>query len=78
MDTARLVLDEVGRGLATAERVEVAAERAVPVLRTLLVVVLGCAVCAGAYLLVARIRRGRRPADPITVDPTSPAPVTQL
>jgi hypothetical protein len=76
--TAQTVLDEVGRGLATVERVEVAAERAVPVLRTLLVIVLGCVVGAGVYLVVARVRRAGRVADPIPVDPVAPATVTQL
>ena len=76
--TAQLVLDEVGRGLATVERVEVAVERAVPVLRTLLVVVLGCAVGAGVYLLVARVRRARLTTDPVTVDPIPPTPAAQL
>ncbi len=74
--TAQTVLEDVGRGLAVVERVEVAAERAVPVLRTVLVVALGCAVGVGIYLLVARVRRSRRTADPVTVDP--PAPVSQL
>ena len=49
--TAQIVLDEVGKGLASVERVEVAAERAVPVLRTVVLVALGCAVghsrCSG-------------------------------
>jgi hypothetical protein len=52
--TAQVVLDEVGRGLATVDRVEVAAERAIPVLRTVAVVALGCAIGAGVYLLVVR------------------------
>jgi hypothetical protein len=66
--TAQVVLDEVGKGLAGAERVEVAAERAVPVLRAVTVVALGCAVGAGIYLIVRRVRRAR-PEEPLPVEP---------
>ena len=73
--TAQLVLDEVGKGLATAERVEVAAERAAPVLRTVAVVALGCAVGAGIYLVVVRRARRILPLDDPPPDdpPTAPA-----
>jgi hypothetical protein len=68
--TAQVVLDEVGRGLAAAERVEVAAEHAVPVLRTVAAVVVGCAVGAGLYVLVVRpALRRRRPPEGRWEDP---------
>ena len=71
---AQLVLGEVDRGLATVERAEDAAERAVPFVRALLVVALGCAVGAAVYVLVSRRTRHARPVDePIEVDPDSPA-----
>jgi hypothetical protein len=58
--TAQVVLGDLERGLATAQRVEVAAERAAPVLRTLLLAaVAGAAVAA----VVVLIRRRRRHAD---------------
>ena len=77
--TAQAVLDEVDRGLATAERVEVAARRAVPVLRTVAAVVVGCAVGAGVYLLVVRPALGRRqPPQGRWDDLDDPDPVDQL
>jgi hypothetical protein len=74
--TAQVVLDEVGRGLATAERVEDAVERAVPVLRTVVVVALGCAVGAGLVLVVRRARRRRRQAE--GAQPQGSSPEAQL
>ena len=70
--TAQMVLDEVGRGLATVERAEDAAERVVPIVRTVVLVTLGCAVGLGIYLLTAR-RRPRPTDDPIERDPTPSA-----
>ncbi len=68
--TAQLVLDEVGKGLASAERVEVVAERAAPVLRAVVVVALGCAVGVGIYLVVVRRARRILPVnDPPPEDP---------
>jgi hypothetical protein len=61
--TAQVALDEVGRGLATAERVEDVVERAVPVLRTVVAVALGCAVGAGLVLVVRRAQKRRRQAE---------------
>jgi hypothetical protein len=61
--TAQVVLDEVGRGLATAERVEDAVERAVPILRTVVVAALGCVVVAGLVLVVRRAQRRRQEAE---------------
>jgi hypothetical protein len=55
--TAQLVLDEVGRGLATVERAEAVAERAVPVIRRATVMILGCAVGLGIVLVLSRRRR---------------------
>jgi hypothetical protein len=74
--TAQVVLDEVGRGLATAERVEDAVERAVPVLRTVVVVALGCALGAGLVLVVRRARRRRRQAE--GPEPQGSGPEAQL
>jgi hypothetical protein len=73
--TAQFVLDEVGKGLDSVERVEVAAERAVPVLRTLAVVALGCAVGAGVYLVV--IRRARRVL-PVNEPPAADPPTASV
>jgi len=74
--TAQVVLDEVGRGLATAERVEDAVERAAPVLRTVLALALGCAVGAALVLVVRRARSRRRQAE--GDDAQGPTPETQL
>ncbi len=74
--TAQIVLDEVGRGLATVERVEVAAERAVPALRVVVLVALGCAVGTAVYLLVRRARRAEPrdgvPLEVVRIDAPTP------
>jgi len=57
--TAQVVLDDVGRGLAAAERVEDMVERAAPVLRTLVLVALGCAAGVGLVVVVRRVRSRR-------------------
>ena len=58
--TAQLVLDEVGQGLATAERVEAVAERAVPVIRAVTIILVGSAVGLGVFLLISRRQRRRK------------------
>ena len=55
--TAQMVLDDVGRGLATVEKAEAVAERAVPVIRRATIVILGCAVGIGIVLVLSRRRR---------------------
>jgi hypothetical protein len=55
--TAQAVLGDLERGLATAQRVEVAAERAAPVLRTLLLAAVAGATVAAVVVLVRRRRR---------------------
>jgi hypothetical protein len=70
--TAQVVLDEVGRGLATAERVEDAVERAAPILRTVVVAALGCVVGAGLFLVVRRARRRRQEAESAEAQESGP------
>jgi hypothetical protein len=55
--TAQVVLGDLERGLATAQRVELVAERAAPVLRTLLLVTVAGATVAAVVVLVRRRRR---------------------
>lgn len=79
--TAQVVLDEVGKGLASVERVEVAAERAVPVLRTVVLVALGCAVATAVVLAVRRARGAgppeSTPAGAVRIDVPAPDPPTE-
>ena len=60
LDTAQSVLDGVSRGLVVAEAVEATAERAVPVLRKVLTVL----VVVGVGFVVYRVVSGRRRPDP--------------
>ena len=53
VDTAQSVLEGVSRGLAAAETVEVAAERAAPVLRKVLAVLILAAIGFAVYRLVS-------------------------
>lgn len=74
--TAQVVLDEVGRGLATAECVEDAVDRAGPHRPNRVVVALGCAVGAGLVLVVRWARRRRRRAG--SAEAEGPSPEAQL
>jgi hypothetical protein len=75
--TAQLVLDEVGRGLATAERAEAVADRAVPMIRRATIVILGCAVGLGIVLLLSR-RRRRIKLDESELSEPSPTPAQTI
>ena len=78
VDTAQLVLDEVGRGLATVDRVEVATERAVPVLRIVTALAVGGAAGVALYLWVVRPARQRRRQPPEARREDRDDPVGQL
>ncbi len=76
LDTAQSVLDGVSRGLVVAEAVEATAERAAPVLRKVLTVL----VVVGVGFVVYRVVSGRHRPDPArreedgTGQPEDPAP----
>ncbi len=61
VETAQRVLAGVDRGLVAVERVERTARRARPVLRTLVIVALGCLLALGVAVLAGRRRSA--PAD---------------
>ncbi len=60
VETAQSVLEGVSRGLAAAETAEAAAERAAPVLKKVLAVLIVAAVGFAVYRLVS----GRQRSDP--------------
>jgi len=72
--TAQVVLGEVERGLATVEKVEAAAERAAPTVRTAFLIALGCATGVIAVVVFRRWRRSRLVAStgPVLVEDPEP------
>jgi hypothetical protein len=57
--TAQGVLSDVERGLEVVERAEVVAKRSRPFLRLTLVLILGCLVGLGIYLVARKRREGQ-------------------